>query len=179
MPDTVKADAAKSNVTDALIQEVNRELDGYEAQRDKINGKIKACRKKAKADGVKLNVLDDIRKMRAADPEELIEDEIARQRYAKAINLDLSKAVQASLDLPPVDPKTLETQREYDAMRDGRRFGLRGDPADQNPFAPGTVAFAAWETGRQDGIAEREATGGTNKRGRPKKEVTPTPEKLH
>ena len=168
MAKTASEDAAAVTVNRLTILAAERELDALDDKKTTLMGQIRACRKRLKADGVNLRMLDEMRALKRRDPDEIIEDERVRQQYAAFMNLDLG--AQTEFEFEAANPEEETERAKYDAYVDGKNFGKRGDPAEDNPHEGGTVAHVAWENGRQDGLKLKDGEDvKPAKRGRAKK----------
>ena len=170
MAESAIQDAKALNVTAETILQYVAEIDTAEDKLETAKGALRNVRKRAKADGVNLRMLDEIRHAKRRDADEVIQDEQDRLRYAAFLGLDLGTQMEMSLDVPAED---VAKREQYDARRDGLSFGRQGHPRTDTPFAhePGSVAYAAWDSGWVEG--EKEHSDGSApakpKRGRPKK----------
>lgn len=169
MANTAAEDAKMTNVSAATVNQFVRELDSADDKKVTAISAIQAIRKRAKAEGINLRALDQIRSLKRRDSDDVLRDEKDRIRYAAFLGLDLGTQLELDVEVP----EEVKTERaQYDATRDGQNFGRQGHPRTDNPFEAGTVAYAAWDGGWVEG--EKLHFDGAEpakpaKRGRPKK----------
>lgn len=143
------ADDAKTlNVTPATVLAAVAELTDYQDKVKTAQSLYSNRRKYWKNEGVNLTQLDAILALKKRDSADVLADELDRARYATWLGVELG--TQASFDLDEPEPEHRDQLAKYDAQRDGRNFGLRGEGPELNPHLPGTIAHVAWETGRAD-----------------------------
>jgi len=165
-------DAKKINVNAATVNQFARELDEAEDKVTTAVGVVRSIRKRAKNEGVNLRMLDEVRRTKRMDQDEVLVNERDRLRYAAFLGLNLGTQLELDVEIP-VEVK--DERAKYDAERDGFNFGKRGDPRTDNPFEAGTVAYVAWDTGWIRGEKEHfdaPAAAAPAKRGRPKKNAS-------
>jgi hypothetical protein len=170
MAQSATEDAKRVNVSAATINQFARELDEAEDKVTTAVGVVRSIRKRAKNDGVNLRALDEVRKAKRMDEDEVLLNEQDRLRYAAFLGLDLGTQLELDVEIPE---EVKDERAKYDAERDGYNFGKSGHPRTDNPFEAGTVAYVAWDGGWTRGEKEHfeGPTEAPKKRGRPKKGV--------
>lgn len=141
-------DARKANCTPQTVLAAVREIQDYQDKVTTASGLLRNRRKYWKAEGVNLTQLDAILALKRMDEADVMAEERDRRQYAQWLNVDLEG--QAAFEFQQPDPEVKDELAQYDAMRDGRNFGMRGEGPEFNPHMAGTIAHVAWETGRSD-----------------------------
>lgn len=109
-------------------------------------GELSALYKAAKADGIDVDALKDAILADAGDHLEVVSRYANTGKYLRAHR----SALAEQMNLFPLEPIPVAMQ----AAVAGKRAGLRGGDATENPYTPGTDAFVAyaehWEAGQQE-----------------------------
>lgn len=150
MAKSAKEDSKILNVTAATVLAAVRELTDYQDKVVTAQSLYRNRRKYWKAEGVNLTQLDAILALKRMDESDVIAQELDRTRYAAWLNVDLGTQGDLFGEELETDAEYVDELAKYDATRDGRNFGLRGEGPEFNPHEPGTIAHVAWETGRAD-----------------------------
>lgn len=149
-----------SNVSSEVIAGYAIEYDRAQREKDEAVGRARAILKRAKSAGVKTKLLIAALAQKKQDPDELRIEMRDSIRYCNII-VPLAKLTQADLfnDAErPLNSKTQAQMQTWEAEQKGYDCGLIGGTMDDAVFAPGTPAYAAFQTGFTRGqtvIAER------------------------
>lgn len=156
---TAKDAAIKTNMTAGTLQAAIVDMDGWD---DKVDLAVaaakrtkdlrKAARARHASEGVDLEVMDEIREMKKADLADLRQKETTRAQYMVWQGFE-PVGTQAEMFAKPSAEED-EARMKHDAMLQGKAAGRRGDPRTANRFEVGTVAYAAFDTGWNEGDTE-------------------------
>jgi len=147
-----KDEAVKLNVSAATVADALDDIVAYKAKVTSATGKLRARRKYWQDQGVNLKVLDEMIALKNQDEQDVRDDEVDRQRYAKWLQVDLG--FQAELDIPAPEPSVVEKVAKHDAYWIGHAAGKNGDVRNPERFGVGTIAQAAYDQGWNDGDTE-------------------------
>ncbi len=173
MADTAGAQTARGNVPPETIIRARQDRTEAKALLETAKARFRACGKKIESWGVDLKELDKVIEFARRDQDDLRGEFSTFIHYCKVLQLPLG--TQLSLlddDAPPVDLSEADKEQAaaWDAGDQGYKAGKNGEPASNNTYPPGSLAFAAWAEYHKRGLALFQE-GLVTKRGRPRKEA--------
>lgn len=144
-------DSAKANFGAGDFVQAMEELAKLTEAKDAAVNRIRQARKRWKGLGLNLGQYDAVMKLRSMDGDEIIQDELDRQRYSKWAAIDLGfQATFEFGDIEEPDDEAAERLSKFDSYQAGIAAGRAGDPRSANPSDAGTVSHVAWDQGWQD-----------------------------
>lgn len=145
-PETIEHHAAK-------IFTKRRELDKHTEEGGEIRAELSDARKKAKKDGVNLDVINDIYEMTKQDISVTRRREQDKRRYLSILKPETAKQLDMFVDtkLAAVDPDA-----------DGYAAYKNNEPQTNNPFRAGTGENQQWDGGWMRAQVENISTMGPN-----------------
>jgi ribosome modulation factor len=129
----LKAIKAKLKAMDPILEELNE-----------ARGVYRNARKLAKKEGVNLDALDIILKLENVDMGKVQVDHADAGRYLRILESPLATQLDLFQNMQVVAP-------EVDARLQGRQAGGNAEPAENNPFTPGSEQFQQWAEGWAEG----------------------------
>lgn len=129
----LKAIKSKLKAMEPILEELNE-----------ARGVYRNARKLAKKEGVNLDSLDIILRLENIDQGKVLVDHADAGRYLRILESPLATQLELFQNLQVVAP-------EVDARLQGRQAGGNAEPAENNPFTPGTEQFQHWAEGWAEG----------------------------
>ncbi len=174
MAENAEAADGRGNVTPATIIRARQDRTEAKASLETAKARYRACGKKIESWGVDLKELDKVIEFARRDQEDLRGEFSTFIHYCKVLQLPIG--TQLSLLDDDTTPVTLtdndkEQAAAWDAGDQGYRAGKNGEPAANNTYPPGSLAFTAWAEYHKRGLALFQE-GAVPKRGRPRKEAS-------
>lgn len=121
-------------------------------RQENLAAELKAARKAAIADGIKIGEFLQQLKLREVATEIQEENIKISIRYARLLGSPIGTQTSLLDDLPPMPSPTDVVAK---AQNDGKRAGLMGQPAKDNPHMANTEAWQSWEEWWNHGNDER------------------------
>ena len=174
MAEKASDDAAKANFGASDFIAAMEEISKLNDAKDAAVNRIRQARKRWKGLGLNLKQFDAVMTLRNADADDIMQDELDRQRYAKWGGVDLG--FQATFDFGEIEEPNDEASEKlakFDAYQQGVAAGTSGDARSANPHDTGTVAHVAWDQGWQDHDNEEWKAANAGKPKRAKKGAGP------
>lgn len=142
--------AVKDEVIERHLKSIKSKLKAMDPILEELNearGVYRNARKLAKKEGVNLDAVDIILKLENLDQGKVLVDHADAGRYLAIMDSPLATQLDLFQNLQAQMP-------EVDALLQGRQAGGNAEPAENNPFKPGTSEFQQWAQGWAEGQDE-------------------------
>lgn len=168
MPDTDAPTRAKPEIAPEFFLKRYRDIEEMRDLSEEAKADLKAELEKAKGSGIDLKALKWLRWLRKMDPREAQSAFRHTILYLSWLGINFLDQEEAFADGGPatsgLTAQVVATQARWEAGRAGYEAGKSGTPLDGCPYPPGSEEHQAWCTEWRDGVTDRPAGKGDDKR---------------